>query len=71
MKNPSLPIRFFSGADDPCAISEKDFNKAVEFVKKQGYTNVKGKMYKGLRHEILNEREKDTVYEDMLSFIES
>lgn len=71
MKNPSLPIRFFSGADDPCAISEKDFNKAVELLKKQGYTNVKGKMYKGLRHEILNEREKDTVYEDMLSFIES
>ncbi|MBP5529395.1 MAG: alpha/beta fold hydrolase [Lachnospiraceae bacterium] len=71
MNNPSLPIRFFSGEDDPCAISEKDFNKAVELIKKQGYSNVEGKMYKGLRHEILNEREKDKVYNDMLAFIES
>jgi len=70
MNNPSLPIRFFSGEDDPCAISEKDYNKAIELIKKQGYTNVEGKMYKGLRHEILNEPTKERVYEDILSFIE-
>ena len=71
MKNPALPIRFFSGEDDPCAVSEKAFNKAVALIKKQGYKDVEGKLYKGLRHEILNEREKEKVYDDILAFIES
>ena len=70
MENPSLPIRFFSGADDPCAINEKSFKAAMDFLKKQGYTNVSGKMYPGMRHEILNEPGKGKVYEDMLRFIE-
>ena len=69
MKNPSLPIRFFSGADDPCAVSEKAFNAAMELLRKQGYTDVDGKMYPGMRHEILNESGKEMVYDDILEFI--
>ena len=65
-----MPIRFFSGADDPCAVNEKAFNAAINLIKKQGYTDVEGKMYEGMRHEILNETEKEKVYEDILSFIE-
>ena len=69
MKNPNLPIRFFSGADDPCAVSEKAFNAAMELLRKQGYTDVDGKMYPGMRHEILNESGKEMVYDDILEFI--
>ena len=70
MENPNLPIRFFSGEDDPCAVNEKAFHAAIAFLKKQGYTDVAGKMYPGMRHEILNEPRKAEVYEDMLRFIE-
>jgi len=70
LNNPNLPIRFYSGADDPCAVDEKAFNKAISLLKQQGYTDVEGKMYKNMRHKILNEPEHMKVYEDMLAFIE-
>ncbi|MCR4649883.1 MAG: lysophospholipase [Lachnospiraceae bacterium] len=70
MNNPDLPIRFFSGAGDPCAIDIKHFEDAIELIKKQGYKNVSGKMYEGMRHEILNEPKKQVPYEEILSFIE-
>ena len=69
MKNPALPIRFFSGAEDPCTVNEKAFAEDMELLRKQGYTDVDGIMYPRLRHEILNEDEKDMVYEDILNFI--
>ncbi|MCR4945584.1 MAG: lysophospholipase [Lachnospiraceae bacterium] len=71
MKNPKLPIRFYSGADDPCAVDERSFNAAVELLKKQGYTDVRGKMYKNMRHEILNEPEHQKVFDDMMQFIQA
>ena len=69
MDNPDMPICFFSGADDPCAVSPKAFQEAVDFLKKQGYTDADGKMYYGMRHEILNEPEKQKAYDDILEFI--
>ena len=71
MKNPKLPIRFYSGADDPCAVDEKSFNAAVELLKKQGYNDVRGKMYANMRHEILNEPEHQKVFDDMMQFIQA
>lgn len=69
VENPSLPILFISGADDPCLISHKDFDKAVNFMRGRGYTNVASKLYPGMRHEILNERGKLKVWQDVLSFL--
>ncbi len=69
MKNPSLKVLFISGADDPCRIDDKAFGKAVAFMRERGYTNVKSKLYPGLRHEILQEKEAPEVYADILSFI--
>lgn len=71
MNNPALPILFLSGADDPCGISEKKVRSAAELIKKQGYKNVDVKMYEGMRHEILLETDKQLVYSDVLSFLES
>ncbi|MBR4344683.1 MAG: alpha/beta fold hydrolase [Lachnospiraceae bacterium] len=69
LKNPGLKIKFFSGKDDPCAISYKNLREAMLLLKRSGYRNVSGKMYKGMRHEILNERENKRVYKDILDFI--
>ena len=71
LNNPALPIRFFSGADDPCAVSLKAYKSAIGHLKKQGYENVDGRWYMGMRHEILNEPKHKKVYEDILAFIES
>lgn len=69
IQNAALPIRFFSGGDDPCGISKADIEKAADVIRKAGYTDVKVKTYDGLRHEILLEPEKQTVYKDILEFI--
>jgi len=70
MKNKELPIMFFSGEGDPCAISRKDIWKAMQCLKSAGYSQVRARMYNGMRHEILNEPEHRRVYRDILSFIE-
>ena len=69
LRNPELPIRFFSGADDPCAISKEKLGEAIKLLRKAGYNNTKGKRYPGMRHEILREREKETVWADILAFL--
>ena len=69
-KAPDIPIRFFSGADDPCALSRQKFVQAIFFLKKLGYKNVRGKLYKGMRHDILHERNKVRVYRDIMEFLE-
>lgn len=71
MANKAMPVYFFSGSDDPCAISWDDLAKAMDVMKKAGYDNVQGKMYESMRHEILLEPEHMKVYKDILDFIES
>ena len=61
--NPALPVRFFSGAEDPCAPDEKGFWKAVEKMRQAGFADVEGKLFPGLRHEILNETNRAEVFE--------
>ncbi|MCR5727130.1 MAG: lysophospholipase [Lachnospiraceae bacterium] len=69
LKNPGLKIKFFSGKNDPCAVSYKALRKAMLLLKSSGYKNVGGKMYKGMRHEVLNEKDHMRVYRDILDFI--
>lgn len=65
-----LPILFVSGEDDPCLENREKFGKAVQTMRNAGYRNVRGKLYPGMRHEILNEKEHETVFRDLLTFIE-
>lgn len=69
MSNPNLPIFFISGKLDPCRINDAKFDEAVEFMKKVGYTNVVATSYEGMRHEILNETNKQIVWNDVLDFL--
>lgn len=69
VSNPELPIVFMSGEDDPCMISSKKFEKAVEHISHCGYNNVRKMTYPKMRHEILNEIGKQRVWDDILAFI--
>lgn len=69
LKNPKLPIIFMSGRDDTCNVSPRHFGKSVHFIKKIGYKNVEARLYRGMRHEILNEKRKKRVYRDIYNFI--
>lgn len=67
--NPKLPVRFISGAEDPCRIDDKSLGKAVQTIKDWGYTDVTLKVYPGLRHEIHNETYHQEVWNDILSYL--
>lgn len=69
MKNPQLPVLFLGGGEDPCIGGGRKFVKQLQFLKKVGYQHVTGKMYPGMRHEILNEVEKEKVYANILSYL--
>lgn len=68
LKNKNLPVFFVSGSDDPVLIDENKWAAAQQFLRDVGYENVSGKLYHGMRHEILNELGKEEVYADLLSF---
>lgn len=69
--NPSLPIHFIAGADDPCITSRKDFDKAVGHIRSVGYAKVTSRLYEGMRHEILNETDRMRVWNDVLDTLDS
>lgn len=71
LSNLDMPIHFISGADDACLVSEDKFLKAVEFIRKRGYSHVSSKLYPDMRHEILNEIGKEEVYQDVLEFLDA
>ncbi len=69
MQNKSLPIFLIAGSDDPVIQNENKFLELVDFLKELGYKNVTSKLYKDLKHEILNENEKEIIYKDILKFL--
>ena len=64
---PELPIHFYSGADDTGAPDRKGFENAINRMKQAGYAYVSGHMFPGLRHEILNEVNREEVFERIWS----
>lgn len=62
-QSPAMPIRFISGGNDPCRISDEKFRAAGQHLRQRGYRDVTQKLYPGLRHEILNEGER-AVWEE-------
>ncbi|MBQ9932136.1 MAG: lysophospholipase [Firmicutes bacterium] len=64
-----LPLFFVAGGDDPVGESGKGVEKVVSCYREKGYQNVQMKLYPGDAHEILNELDKDAVYQDLLNFL--
>lgn len=69
-KNPGLEIFLAAGEKDPVIGSEKKLFSLEKFLIKAGYENIRLKIYKNMRHEIINEKEKAKVYKDILNFYE-
>ncbi len=65
----TLPLLFISGGDDPIGNFGKGVRQTVDELKANGFFKVKLKIYKGMRHEILNEDIKDKVYRDILKWL--
>ena len=68
-ERPAMPVIFLSGEDDPCMISREKFLKSMECMRVKGYVSVSYHTYVGMRHEILNEINKEVVWDDILDFI--
>ena len=66
---PDLPVHFISGAEDPCRVSDKALEQAVELMRQVGYRQVDLKLYPGMRHEILNETDRQQVWDDVLALL--
>ncbi|MBW7473120.1 lysophospholipase [Paenibacillus oenotherae] len=64
-----LPILLLSGKDDPVGSYGKMVKRAFNSYIKAGVSNVQVKLYEGMRHEILNEIDKETVYNDIVVWV--
>lgn len=64
-----LPILMLQGGDDPCAGGPAQIGRSADALKVSGYIDVKVRTYPHMRHEILNEIDKEVVWNDVLDFI--
>ena len=64
------PILIVSGAEDPVGGYGKGIDEVMLRLAENGAKNVTKKLYPEMRHEILNEFGRETVYADILSFIQ-
>jgi len=67
----NTPIFFIAGDMDPVGDMGKGVEKARRSFEKAGMRDVSMKLYHGLRHEILNEKSRKFVYQDVLSWLEA
>ena len=65
-----LPVLFLSGADDPVGEFGKGVRKIYEKYRAAGIQDVTLRLYTGDRHELLNETDREQVYEDLLNWLE-
>lgn len=66
LNNPTMPVIMLAGEDDPCIIDKDCFAKSVDIMKEVGYKNMVSRLYKGARHEVLNEANYLEIIDDIL-----
>ena len=64
-----LPVFFIAGGEDPVGPYGKGVHRAAEAFRNAGMTDVKVKIYPLCRHEILNEINKEEVFEDVAKWL--
>ncbi|MBR3771175.1 MAG: alpha/beta fold hydrolase [Clostridium sp.] len=65
-----LPVYLISGEDDPVGNYGRGVKKVYEIYKHKNIQDIELKLYKGDRHELVNETDYEVVYQDILSWIE-
>ena len=68
---PNIPILIFSGDKDPVGEMGKGVTRVYNMLKEVGIEDVTLKLFKDGRHEMLNEINRDEVFEFILNWIES
>lgn len=68
--NPELPVYMLAGKMDPVGNYGQGVKVVFEKMKQHGMQDVTLKLYPGARHELLNETNRQEVYEDILSWLE-
>lgn len=61
-----LPLTFISGENDPVGRFGKDVIKVFNLYKNLKLSNISMKLYKGDRHEVLNELDREQIFEEIL-----
>jgi len=69
LTKPDIPMLIISGEKDPVGGFGKDIKRLLSVYKKLGFTNVAYKIYPECRHELINELNKEEVYNDIRSWI--
>lgn len=64
-----LPVLFLAGDGDPVGDCGNGVRTVFQSFKDMGMENAECKIYEGMRHEILNEQEREIVYNDVKNFI--
>lgn len=64
-----LPMMIVSGDQDPVGAWGAGPKSLYHLYQKKGFTDVTLKLYEGDRHEVLNELDRHTVYEDLGAWI--
>lgn len=62
------PIFLISGKDDPCTGFDKGREASKELFEKAGYKNINVVTLDHMRHEILNEKDNQKVYDEIANF---
>lgn len=68
-KTPNIPVLFVSGDQDPVGEMGKGVTKVFDIFKSLGY-DAQLTLFEGARHEILNEFDKEEVYQCILEFLD-
>lgn len=66
----ALPVLFIAGQEDPVGAYGKGVRTVSDRFKKAGMQDVTVKLYPAMRHEVLNEQDKQTVWDDVLGWLE-
>lgn len=69
-KNKDLKIYNMVGEDDIITKGDKGIANSLDLLKATGYSNIKSKVYKNMKHEILNETARNEVYQDILDVLD-
>ncbi len=64
-----LPLFYISGVDDPVGLMGKGVEASATLARNAGVKDVGVKLYEGMRHEILNEADRQLVFEDVVSWL--
>jgi alpha-beta hydrolase superfamily lysophospholipase len=66
-----LPIYIFSGAEDPVGANSRGVKQVYNSLKKAGIADVTIKLYEGGRHKMLNEINRDEVFQEVIAWLDS